>query len=109
MGAHPRHTDFDALVALHRHDPQSFDAYRRAMLRAAVEEAPAEHRAALERLLEQIEARRCAAASPQEAAEDAFRMMCESVDRLRDAWEDVRHAAVELQTAIVIERARLPH
>lgn len=106
MGASLRFPDFDALVELHRHDPQSFEDVRRSMLRAAVDEAPAEHQAALEQLLVRIEASRAAAATPEEAAEDAFRMMCDSVDNLRGAWESAREAAAEWQTALLIERAR---
>lgn len=106
MGASLRFPDFDALVELHRHDPQSFEEVRRAMLRAAVDEAPDEHKPALEQLLVRIENMRAQAATPGEAVQDAFRMMCDSVDRLRDAWDLARHAAAEWQTTLLIEKVK---
>jgi hypothetical protein len=106
MGAGLRFPDFDALVELHRHDPQSFEEMRRSMLRAAVDEAPVAHRAALEQLLVRIETARAAAATPDQAAQAAFRMMCDSVDDLRCVWERARVLAAEWQTALLIERAR---
>lgn len=106
MNASQRLPDFDALVRLHCHDPHGFENMRRTMLRSAVDEAPAQHRAALEQLLVRIEEARADAATPQEAAQGAFRMMCESVDRLHGAWNRARHATAELQAALVIERAR---
>jgi len=101
--------DFDALVRLHRHDPHAFEEMRRTMLRAAVDAAPPEHRPALEQLLARIESARADAASPADAAHDAFQMMCESVERLHDAWDSARHAAAELQAAYLIEQARMRH
>jgi hypothetical protein len=106
MGASLYFPDFDALVALHRIDPVSFEDVRRSILRAAVDEAPVAHRPALEQLLQRIERARAEAPSPVEAAEGAFRMMCASADRLCDAWEDVRFAVAEWQTAVVIDRVR---
>lgn len=106
MNASPRFPDFDALVRLHQQDPRAFEDTRRAMLRSVVDDAPEEHRAALEELLERIEAARDEAESPEDAAQGAFRMMCESVDRLREAWDSARYATAELQAAIVIEQAR---
>lgn len=106
MGDSLRFPDFDAMVELHRQDPHSFEKMRRAILRAAVDEAPPAHRPALEQLLQRIERVRAQAATPQQAAQDAFRMMCDSVDHLRDAWEVARHAAAEWQTALLIEKVR---
>jgi len=106
MGSSLRFPDFDSLVDLHRHDPQAFEEVRRSMLRAAVEEAPAQHRPALEQLLERIESSRAEAATPLDAAEQAFRMMCSSMDELHDAWQRARETAAEWQAALLIERAR---
>ncbi|HZW22514.1 DUF3135 domain-containing protein [Noviherbaspirillum sp.] len=96
--------DFDELAALHRRDPAALEALRRNMLRDAVDEAPAQHRAALEQLLEKIEATRATAGTPMEAAAAAFRMMQESVVRLHDGWEQALEAVAGLQTTLVIER-----
>ncbi len=109
MGASPRSPDFDALVRLHQNDPEAFEAMRREILRAAVADAPNEHRPALEHLLERIESLRADAASPEEAARTAFSMMCNSVDRLQEAWDDARTATAGLQAAILIEQARKRH
>lgn len=106
MNASSRFPDFDTLVRLHQQDPRAFDDARRALLRSAVEDAPPQHRATLEELLERIEALHDQAETPEEAAQGAFRMMCESVDRLREAWDCARYATAELQAAIVIEQAR---
>lgn len=98
--------DFDVLVALHRHDPEALEAFRRHMLREAVDYAPVEHRQSLEQLVEHIETVRAAAASPMEAAISAFRMMQQSVTRLHGTWEQALHAVASLQTALIIERLR---
>lgn len=106
MGASMRCPDFDALVALHQHDPQSFEEVRRSILRAAVDSAPAEHRPTLEQLLVRIEHSRVEADTPMEAAQDAFRMMCDSVDELRDAWQQAQYAVAGWQTAVLLEKVR---
>jgi hypothetical protein len=99
--------DFDVLVALYQHEPEAFEAFRRYVLREAVDYAPPEQRPALEQLLHRIDETRDAAATPLEAAAAASRMMQESVNRLGDAWEQARQAAAELQTAILLERLRV--
>lgn len=109
MGAGMHYPDFDTLVALHRHDPQSFDDMRRSMLRAAVESAPPEHRSTLEQLLERIENAHLEAATPIEAAQGAFGMMCESVVQLRDAWGSAQYAVAGWQAAVLIEKVRPGH
>lgn len=98
--------DFDALVALHRSDPEALENFRRHTLREAVEYAPLEHRASLEQLLKRIEEARDAAASPMEAASKAFRMMQESVAQLHGGWEQALQAVAGLQTALLLERLR---
>lgn len=98
--------DFDVLVALHRHDPEALEAFRRHMLREAVDYAPLQHRHSLEQLLTHIEAARDAASSPMEAAVTAFRLMQESVARLQGSWEQALHAVAGLQAALIIERLR---
>jgi len=98
--------DFDVLVALHQHDPDALEDFRRHALREAVDFAPLEHRASLEQLLEKIELARKSAASPMEAAAIAFRMMQESVNRLHGGWEEARGAVAGLQASLIIERLR---
>lgn len=98
--------DFDVLVALHQHDPDALEDFRRHALREAVDYAPLEHRASLEQLLKQIEAARETATSPMEAAALAFRMMQDSVARLHGGWEQARDAVAGLQASLIIERLR---
>ncbi len=98
--------DFEVLVALHRQDPEALEAFRRHVLREAVDDAPLAHRPALEQLLLHIETVRNTASTPIEAASTAFNMMQESVMRLHDGWEQARYAMAELQAALLIERMR---
>jgi hypothetical protein len=109
MSGAMRLPDFDVLVALHQHEPEAFEAFRRHMLREAVNGAPPVHRPALERLLGRIEQERAAAISPFDAAARAMRMMIDSVDRLHDAWDQAREAVAGLQATIIIERIRAEH
>ncbi|HYD97032.1 MAG TPA: DUF3135 domain-containing protein [Noviherbaspirillum sp.] len=98
--------DFDVLLALHRHDPEALEDFRRHVLREAVDYAPLEHRASLEQLLVRIEEARNAAASPMEAAVTAFQMMQESVTKLQGGWEQALEAVAGLQTTLLLERLR---
>lgn len=98
--------DFDVLVALHQHDPQALEDFRRHVLREAVDFAPLQHRASLEKLLKEIEEARTSARSPLDAAAIAFRMMQDSVMRLQDGWEQAREAVAGLQTSLILERLR---
>lgn len=102
----PHLPDFDVLMAMHQHDPEALERFRRHVLRAAVDNAPEEHRPSLERLLVEIETARTSAATPMEAAVNAFRLMQASVVRLHDGWEKALDAVAGLQTTLVIERAR---
>jgi|GEM_PF-963023 len=98
--------DFDVLVALHQHDPEALEDFRRHVLREAVDFAPLEHRASLERLLVQIEAARNDAATPMEAATNAFHMMQDSLLRLQGGWEQALEAVTGLQAALLIDKLR---
>ncbi|WP_158592213.1 DUF3135 domain-containing protein [Noviherbaspirillum sedimenti] len=98
--------DFDMLVTLHQHDPQAFEALRCHLLQEALDAAPAARRASLELLLGRIEAARAASASPQQAASIAFAMMAESLQELRDSWQQAFHALSELQTHLLLEKVR---
>lgn len=98
--------DFDSLAALHRQDPEALEIFRRHVLREAVDAAPAAHRPSLEQLLMQIESAREAAETPMDAATVAFRMMCDSVERLQHGWEQALDSIADLQAALVIERLR---
>ena len=89
--------DFDVLVALHRHDPEALEDFRRHVLRKAVDYAPLEHRASLEQLLEKIETARASAANPMDAAVIAFRMMQDSVVQLQGSWEKALDAVSGLR------------
>jgi hypothetical protein len=102
----PRLPEFDVLVALHRHDPEAFEAFRRHILKEAVGYAPLEHRPALEDLLDRIEEERAKARTPMEAVLGATRMMHDSVRQLNDGWQRAREAVADLQAALIIERAR---
>lgn len=106
MSLGTRLPDFDMLVALHRQEPDAFEAFRRHLLREAVNDAPPAHRPALETLLCRIEEAHDAAATPMEAAITASRMMQESVGKLHDAWDQARHAVAGLQTSLILERLR---
>lgn len=98
--------DFDVLAALHRQDPEALENFRRHALREAVDAAPPAYRPSLEQLLNRIEEARDTAATPLEAATVAFRMMCESAERLHGTWEQARQAVAELQAALILERLR---
>jgi hypothetical protein len=106
MNPASRIPDFNVMVALHQHDPEAFEHFRRHLLREAVEEAPAIHRPALEQLLERMETVRDEAGSPAEAAAAAFGLMQESVGKLRGAWEEAEYAVAGLQTSLLLERLR---
>lgn len=101
--------DFDELAALHRRDPQAFEALRARLLDETVRAAPAEHRPALEQVRARIDIARRSAATPFEAALIASRMMQQSVGRLLAAWKQVRYAAADMQTTLLLRRFRLPH
>jgi hypothetical protein len=98
--------DFDSLTALHRQDPEALEIFRRHVLREAVDAAPPAHRPSLEQLLVQIESAHSAAATPLEAATVAFRLMCDSVERLQHGWEQALDSVADLQATLVIERLR---
>jgi hypothetical protein len=98
--------EFDMLVTLHQQEPDAFEAFRRHLLREAVDGAPPSHRPALEKLLCRIEETRAAAATPMEAVVAASRMMQESVGKLHATWEQARQAVAGLQTSLIIERLR---
>jgi len=109
MSGQIRLPDFDVLVSMYRHEPEAFEAFRRHVLRQAVEQAPAHHRPSLEQLLERIEEARTSAETPYDAAAGAMQMMQDSVGRLHDAWEEARTAVAGLHAAIIIERVRAEH
>ncbi|HEY8609209.1 MAG TPA: DUF3135 domain-containing protein [Noviherbaspirillum sp.] len=98
--------DFDALLAIHREDPEAFEHFRRHLLREAVDAAPPAHRQSLEELLVRIEAARASARDPVEAAAIAFRLMRASVERLQDSWDHALLAVSGLQARVAIEQAR---
>ncbi len=98
--------DFNVLVALHQHDPEAFEAFRRHLLREAVDYAPVIHRPALEKLLTRIETARESAATPMEAVLIASRMMQDSMNELMTTWEHAQQAVAGLQASLLIERVR---
>lgn len=100
--------DFDTLMAMCQKDPNAYEAYRHRLLREAVDNAPAEHRPELEKLLVRIENARGGAANPQEAARVAFDMMGESVQNLDRAWKRAHYAIAGVQTDLAILKARQP-
>jgi len=98
--------DFDTLSRLYREDPAAFEAFRRHLLRQAVDEAPRRHRPALEELLLCIEANRQRAATPAEAALGAFQMMRDSVGQLGAAWQLGLDSIARLQTDALLKKLR---
>lgn len=106
MERHTQFPDFDHLVALNRQDPNAFEALRRNLLQEAVNQALPIYRPGLERLLARIEDARNDAATPMEAALASYRMMQESLDSLLISWNQAHYKLAELQSALVIERAR---
>ena len=98
--------DFDMLASLYRDDPESFEAFRRHVLREVVDAAPPDQRPTLELLLSHLEAARTEAATPMEATIIAFRMMQNSVGQLHTLWEQTQQAVAGLQTSIVIAQVR---
>lgn len=98
--------DFDTLVAMHRHDPDGYENYRRRILRQAVDSAPNVHRADLEDLLVRIEQARNSAATPEEAARIAFDMMNDSVKRLNRSWKRAHYAVAGVQAQLALLKAR---
>ena len=98
--------DFNVLVALHQHDPDAFEDFRRHLLQESVNNAPIAHRPTLERLLSRIEAVRATAENPVDAARIAFDLMHDSVKGLNYHWEQALEAVTALQTTLLIERVR---
>jgi hypothetical protein len=98
--------DFDTLSRLYKEDPAAFDAFRRHLLRQAVDEAPRRHRPALEELLLCIEANRQRAATPADAALGAFQMMRHSVTQLNAAWQLGLQSMAQLQSEVLMQKLR---
>ncbi|MEO8407710.1 MAG: DUF3135 domain-containing protein [Oxalobacteraceae bacterium] len=106
MTLDPRFPDFDMMMSLYRDDPQAFEAFRRHVLREAVDAAPPDQRPALELLIGRLDAARLGAATPMEAALVAFRMMQESVGQLHIVWRQTRQIVVGLETSMLMVRLR---
>jgi hypothetical protein len=98
--------DFDTLSRLYRDDPAAFETFRRHILRQAVDEAPRQHRPALEELLLCIEANRQRAATPADAALGAFQMMRQSVSQLGAAWQLGLQSLAQLQADTLMQKLR---
>ena len=98
--------DFDTLSRLYNEDPEAFEAFRRHLLRQAVDEAPRRHRPALEELLLCIEANRQRAATPADAAIGAFQMMRQSVTQLGAAWQLGLQSMAQLQSDVLMQKLR---
>jgi hypothetical protein len=98
--------DFDTLSRLYKEDPAAFEAFRRHLLRQAVDEAPRRQRPALEELLLCIEANRQRAATPADAALGAFQMMRHSVTQLNAAWQLGLQSMAQLQSEALMQKLR---
>ena len=98
--------DFDMMMSLHRDDPEAFEAFRRHVLREAVDAAPPDQRPALELLVRRLDAAHLGAATPMEAALVAFRMMQESVGQLHIVWRQTRQIVIGLETSMLMVRLR---
>jgi hypothetical protein len=98
--------NFDILSKLYQENPLAFEALRRQLLTDAIAAAPAHHRPALQQTLDRIDRTHRSAATPQDAAAAAFRLMDESLSQLQDGWSQLQYDIAGLQTALVLERAR---
>ena len=98
--------DFDTLSRLYKEDPAAFEAFRRHLLRQAVDEAPRRQRPALEELLLCIEANRQRADPPADAALGAFQMMRHSVTQLNAAWQLGLQSMAQLQSEVLMQKLR---
>jgi hypothetical protein len=107
MNMHSKLPDFDTLSQLYREDPAAFEAFRSYMLRQAVNEAAQRHRPALEELLLCIEAKRQGAATPAEAAQEAFQMMRQSLSQLNTAWKLGLQSMAKLQSDALMQKLRI--
>ena len=100
--------DFDALVALHKKDPEAFDQFRTRLLLDFIASAPAEHRSSLVRLKEEADAVRVAARSPLECAAAAAALMSGAASRLGAQFEALLEECANNQTLHLMQRLRLP-
>lgn len=94
---------FDELMALHQADPEAFERMRAKLLQQVVDDAPASQRASLEHLVAQLNQARAAAPSNYAAAQDAFRLMQESVARLGGAMQLAREELASMQAALLLK------
>jgi len=106
MSTDIRLPDFNVMMALHQQDPEAFEEFRRHLLREVIDDAPQEHRAMLERLLDRIEEAHAAAATPMDAVLAASRMMQDAIGELLKSWGQARYAVAGLQAALTLERFR---
>lgn len=106
MSLDPHFPDFDMMMALHRDDPEAFEAFRSHLLHDAVHAAPPGQHPALELLVGQLDVAHMSDATPMEAAIGAFRMMQESVAQLHVIWRQARHVVAGMETVILMTRMR---
>lgn len=95
---------FDRLAALHRTDPSAFERLRARLLDQAVRDAPQRHRECLTALVHQLNEARVSAPDEQAAAETAFRLMQQSVARLKDVVEHAREEVAGLQATVLLKQ-----
>lgn len=98
---------FEELVALHQTDPAAFERLRSTLLGKAVSNAPEQHRDALSKLVEKLNAIHASAPSGQAAAEEAFRLMQQSVARLGETVDQAREEIAKLQTTVILKQISL--
>lgn len=98
---------FETLVALHAKDPAAYEEFRRQLLQACIDSAPAIHRPDMERLRKRMDEVRADAATPVEAAAAASRLMVDSCIRLRAAMAPLASASAGLQTVVLLSKFRL--
>lgn len=97
--------DFDMLLKLYEEDQEAFEVLRMHLLQEAVNSAPPERRNHLEKLLWRINTAR-SNLTPQQAANQAFEMMADSLQELRVSWQQACLAISELQMRLLLERVR---
>lgn len=98
---------FDDMMALHQSDPEAFEQLRSSLLQKAIDDAPAAQRASLRELVGKLDQIRAAAPSNYAAAQEAFKLMQQSVASLGRAMKFARQELAQLQTTILLKQIGL--
>lgn len=96
--------DFDTLMAMAQKDPAAFEQYRAQMLQNCINEAPPEHRPAMQHLVFRMNQVRENADTPLDAAAGAAALMKESAAQLESAMDHLQHATAGVQAEQVLKK-----